>query len=356
MVFLGGPRQVGKTTLALNLLGESKKSNYLNWDYDLDREKILKRELPKKSGLVVLDEIHKYREWRSLVKGYYDKFKPDLNFLITGSAKLDYYRHGGDSLQGRYYYHRLHPLSVAELNIETYEDLEQLIMLSGFPEPFYSGKLSEKKRWSAQYRSLLIKQDLNDLEAVQNIQKIELLALHLPKTVSSLLSINSFARDLGVSFNAVKSWLAILERLYYHFRIYPYGPPHIKALKKSAKCYLFDWSLVEDSGPRLENLVALHLLKWCHHEQDTGGRDLELRYFQNDKKKEVDFIILEDKKPILFLEVKSSIKRPAEGIRYLKKIMPEVRSIIIAPDQSEHLQDNFGIEKQGLLEFLQTLH
>jgi hypothetical protein len=94
MVFVAGPRQVGKTTLARRILG--RRAGYLNWDADADREAILRGQLPA-SDFWVFDEIHKYRLWRRLLKGLYDTKRSGQRILVTGSARLDYYRHGGDS-------------------------------------------------------------------------------------------------------------------------------------------------------------------------------------------------------------------------------------------------------------------
>ena len=145
MVFVGGPRQVGKTTLAKGLL-ENKKG-YLNWDVPEQRERILKRELPI-TPLWVFDEIHKYRLWRNYLKGIYDVKSEQQQILVTGSARLDYYRFSGDSLQGRYHYLRMHPLSMAELKSKSQADFQALLKLGGFPEPYFSGSAIEAKRWS----------------------------------------------------------------------------------------------------------------------------------------------------------------------------------------------------------------
>lgn len=102
MAFIGGPRQVGKTYLSKQIGAQFKDGfAYLNWDDDDDRSSILAKEFPK-VGLLVLDELHKNRKWRQLLKGLYDKNRDVLKILVTGSARLDYYRFGSDSLQGHY--------------------------------------------------------------------------------------------------------------------------------------------------------------------------------------------------------------------------------------------------------------
>ena len=196
MVFLGGPRQVGKTTLAKQFL--KSEAGYLNWDYPEHRQKILQMEFPKQS-MLVLDELHKYRKWRNYLKGLYDVKRDQYKILVTGSARLDFYRFGGDSLHGRYHYLRLHPLSAAELQANTPADLKALIELGGFPEPFFSGSADEARRWSREHREFLLQEELQGLERVQDIGQLELMMLRLPELVGSPLSINSLTEDLQIS-------------------------------------------------------------------------------------------------------------------------------------------------------------
>ena len=278
MVFVAGPRQVGKTTLAQSIPGAD--SGYLNWDVAEDREQILTRELPA-GPIWVFDEIHKYRSWRNYLKGIYDSRPRGQQILVTGSARLDLYRFSGDSLQGRYHMLRLHPLSVAELGLGSLAALQDLLALGGFPEPFFEGSEVEARRWSREYRNLLIREELTSLERVQDLGNLELLVLRLPDLVGSPLSVNALREDLQLSHKTVENWIRILERLYAVFRLPPFGAPGIRAVKKARKHYHFDWSLVPDPAARFENLVASHLIKWVHYRQDTEGLDLELRYFRD---------------------------------------------------------------------------
>ena len=224
MVFVGGPRQVGKTTLAQSLLPKSK-IGYLNWDVDTHRSLILDRTFPK-AKLWVFDELHKFRGWRNLLKGLYDEFGGTQKILVTGSARLDYYRFGGDSLQGRYHYLRLHPLSVAELGLKTVKELDQLLILGGFPEPFLSGSKTFARRWSREYRGRLIREELVSLEQTQDLGRIELLSKRLPALIGSPLSINALREDLQVAHKTVAKWLDIFERLYHIFRLFPIWGTH----------------------------------------------------------------------------------------------------------------------------------
>lgn len=353
MVFLGGPRQVGKTTLAFQILGKDTKG-YLNWDADEHREQILKRELPNTS-LWVFDEIHKYRSWRNYLKGLHDLHRTTKRILVTGSARLDYYRRGGDSLQGRYHYLRLHPLSWSELKMQSLEDLQTLLALGGFPEPFLSGSEIEAKRWSREYRTRLLREDLLSLERVQDIGNLELLMIRLPELVGSPLSINALREDLRLSHKTVSTWLEILERLYAIFRIPPFGAPKIRAVKKEQKHYHFDWTLVSDTGFRFENLVASHLLKWIHWKQDTEGSDLELRYFRDVDGREVDFLIVDRKKPILAVECKWNDAEVAKGLKYLKARFPDCEAWQITATGQKDFLSGQGIRVAPASKFLGRL-
>jgi uncharacterized protein len=323
MVFVAGPRQVGKTTLALSLPGAA--AGYLSWDVAEHRERILKRELPS-SPLWIFDEIHKYRSWRNLLKGLYDSRRRGQKIMVTGSARLDFYRFGGDSLQGRYHMLRLHPFSAKELAIRTSAGLADLLKLGGFPEPFLSGSEVEARRWSREYRNRLVREDVAGLERIQDLGNLELLALRLPELVGSPLSINALREDLQLSHKTVDGWLKILERLYAIFRLAPFGAPRIRAVKKEQKHYHFDWSLVPSDAARFENLIASHLLKWAHFEQDAQGLDLDLRYFRDTDGREVDFVITDRRRPQLLVECKWGDAEVDRSLRYLKARFPEAEA------------------------------
>jgi predicted AAA+ superfamily ATPase len=320
MVLLGGPRQVGKTTLAKALLGDA--AGYLSWDIPAHRERILRRELPV-AELWVFDEIHKYRRWRNYLKGVYDEFGNGHRLLVTGSARLDLYRFGGDSLQGRYHLLRLHPLSLAELRTRGAPDVEDLLTLGGFPEPFLRGSAAAARRWSIEYRSRLIREEVTSLETVRDLGSMEQLMLALPDRVGSPLSRNSLREDLGLNHQTVTRWLDIFERLYAIFRVAPFGAPRLRAVKKEQKHYHTDWSVVREEGPRFENLVAAHMLKWVHFELDAAGRELELRYFRDVDGREVDFVVVERRAPIMMVEVKLAAESASPALRYLKQRFPE---------------------------------
>lgn len=326
MVFIGGPRQVGKTTLALSIFNASKKDVpfYFNWDRLEDRSHILKEQFPLSEPKIIFDEIHKYKFWRRMIKGLYDKHGDDHQFLVTGSARLDHFRKGGDSLLGRYHYYRLHPFSLNELSkTPTKSDVEQLLKFGGFPEPLLKANEKDWRRWQKERVTKVIYEDLRDLQNVKEISLIELLVDTLPSKVGSPLSLASMREDLGVSHQTVDSWVTILDSLYMTFRISSFGATKgvskIRAVKKEQKIYFWDWSMNQEIGSKFENLVASHLYKYCHYLEDTEGHKMELRYIRDTDKREVDFVVLKNKKPLFAVECKVSDKELSPHLKYFKE-------------------------------------
>lgn len=355
MVFIGGPRQSGKTTLAKFLCksaGYSLKERYLNWDAAEDRENIIKEQFPAGRGILILDEIHKYSRWRQVVKGLFDKRRDELDILVTGSARLDYYRRGGDSLQGRYHFYRLMPLTLNELLPIDKAGITDLFNYGGFPEPFQLKSDKETRRWSKEYRSRVIQEDLASLENVMDLAIVEHLVMRLPDLVGSPLSINALRQDLQVSHQSVSRWISMLENLYMIFRIYPFGAPTIRAVKKEAKHYHMDWTVIADPGARFENIIACHLLKWCFFKQDHDGFDIEIRYFRDVDKREVDFVIVQNRKPIHFVECKLSDKKVALPLRYLKKRFSQVAATQVLFEQDCDFVTREGIRVCSANHFL----
>ena len=323
MVFVGGPRQVGKTTFALSQLGAGSDESspaYLNWDYLPDRERILDARLPARQPLIIFDELHKYAAWRGLIKGLYDKHRSSVSFLVTGSARLDYYRKGGDSLQGRYHYYRLHPFTLLEAGLDVEADAAaQLMRFGGFPEPFLRGEERFHRRWMREQSARVVHEDLRDLEQVREVSRLDLLLAHLPACVGAPLSVNRLRKLLQASHESVERWIAAFERLYLCYRLPPFGSAPIRAVRKERKLYFWDWSRVDDPGPRFENMVASHLLKYCHWVEDTAGHEMDLRFLRDTDGREIDFVVLRDGRPEFAVECKSGERGAAPACRYVRE-------------------------------------
>ena len=322
MVFVGGPRQVGKTTLALSFLRPSTTDNsaFLSWGDATVRPDLVRGILPRNKHLIVLDEIHKYSRWRNLVKGLYDTRSDEVSFLITGSARLDHYRRGGDSLQGRYHYYRLHPFSLCEVNSQpTRADVDMLMQFGGFPEPLLSNSTTVWVRWHRERNSRVVYEDLRDLENVRQVDLVEVLLEALPERVGSPLSVRNLREDLLVAHETVERWITILENLYACFRISPFKSPSIRAVKKEKKLYLWDWSQVPDKGSRFENMVACQLLKYCHYIEDTEGFRMDLQFIRDTDLREVEFVVLRNREPLFAVECKTGERGLNPAFNYFKQ-------------------------------------
>lgn len=331
MAFISGPRQVGKTTLSRQLL--TNEQNYFSWDdvkfqrQWVSNPKYILDEIG--DGPIVFDEIHKYRKWKGHLKGFYDQYGDKLQIIVTGSARLDIFRKGADSLLGRYVPYRLHPFTVAETKSPCSPDeifskantsyrFQDILNLSGFPEPLLKGKQEWAKRWSKLRLDRLVFEDFRDLRAANDLNAVRLLTELLPSRVGSILSLNSIREDSSVAYATLRSWVEILESLYYCFKIRPYSTKISRSLRSDPKLYLFDPLQLENESAKLENIMALHLLKACHFWTDTAQGLFDLHFVATKEKKEVDFLVTKNKKPWMLVECKSNDKNPSKNLIYFK--------------------------------------
>ncbi|MBI5594586.1 MAG: ATP-binding protein [Elusimicrobia bacterium] len=337
MVFVAGPRQIGKTTLARDIIGgHFQETAYFNWDERGQRRQLMSGKWPAAAQLIILDEIHKFKGWKGFLKGQYDTLKDKYRFLVTGSARLDIHRKGGDSLQGRYHLYRLHPFTLGELqgrkpsSIQPFKELPleagaaaegmgALDKFGGFPEPLLSQDERTLRRWHNERNERLFREDIQDVELIRDLGRMKILSDMLPGKVGALLSVNALREDLEVSHRAASHWLDILESFYYHFRIHPYSRSAFRALKKIPKLYLWDWSEVADEAARFENLMASHLLKLAHWLHDRDGYKVGVHFLRDDARREVDFLVTSDGKPWFAVEVKTQDQEVSANLRYFRR-------------------------------------
>jgi hypothetical protein len=295
--------------------------------------------------------------WRGYLKGLWDGMKVGKTLrreiLVTGSARLDVYRHGGDSLQGRYHFLRLLPLSYLEVGAQGPSAVEALMRYGGFPEPFLRQSDDFLRRWQREYGARLVRDDVRDLEAVQDLASIELLNERLPACVGSPLSVNGLREQLLKSHGTVAKWIEILERLYAVFRLAPLGAPRINAVKKEQKLYCMDWARIDDPAFRFENLVAVHLLKYVFWKQDTEGRDYDLRYFRDRDGREVDFVVTLKGAPTLLVECKRSDRPVSSHLLYLFKKFPQARAFQVSLEGQKDIVTEAGVRVCPAYRFLQ---
>ena len=348
MIFLSGPRQSGKTTLANIIAANFTNSLYFNWDIPQHRTRFLRdnsffESVKRKDAtapLIIFDEIHKYRDWKNALKGIYDEFRDAYRFLVTGSGRLDLYQKGGDSLAGRYFPFHLFPLTVAELagRRRPFKEFrrmplwismeeagkaqtiwEQLTELSGFPEPYLSGRKTTWRRWSQTYARQLIREDIRDLAGIKLVQDMETLYLLLPTKVGSPLSVSSLAGDLKASYNSVRSWLDVFERFYLIFGIATWTGRISRAIQKERKVYLWDYAQIQDPAARFENMVAAELWRAVVLWNDLGYGRFSLHFLRDKNKREVDFLIADEGAPFFLVEAKLGDTEPAKALRFFQE-------------------------------------
>ncbi|MCA8973359.1 MAG: ATP-binding protein, partial [Planctomycetes bacterium] len=271
MAFVVGPRQVGKTSATRTLVDEQ---HYLNWDDEDDRALITSgptaiathvglEELHAEPVVLVLDELHKYRRWRTILKGLFDRHAAALRIVVTGSSRLDFYRKGGDSLMGRYFVYRLHPLSVGELlDASASEELlrqprsidagtwERLYSFGGFPEPYLRADRRFSLRWQRLRIEQLVRGDVRDLTRIQDVDQLALLTRVLASHSGSAVNYSNLANEVRTSVDTVRRWIDALESLYHGFVVRPWHRNVARSLRKEPKWYLRDWSAIEDPGAR----------------------------------------------------------------------------------------------------------
>jgi predicted AAA+ superfamily ATPase len=341
MLFLMGARQVGKTTLSQLIALAYKQKAYFNWDVEEHRQQILSGQKfiehifpihrigPK--PLIIFDELHKYRLWKNYLKGFYDLYKNDYHIIVTGSAHLNIFQQGGDSLMGRYFPFTIHPFSLGEINPnptvalfrKPYEvsmaDVETLYEFGGFPVPFLKRDKATYQRWKRTRRAQLFREDIRDLTHIHEISQLELCAEILSYQSGQILNRSSLANKLQVSIQTIGRWIETLQQFYYAFTISPWSTNIPHSLVKEPKIYLTDWSLITDAGARFENLVACHLKKTVDFWNEQGQGEFGLYFLRDKRQREVDFLITKGQRPWMLVEAKTSEQPIAASMYYYQE-------------------------------------
>lgn len=333
-VVLTGPRQVGKTTLSRQLMQSFAGAQYLNWDVLADRAMLLRQSWNPRASLLVMDEIHKMPNWKAWLKGVIDGRLASQALLVTGSARMETFRQTGDSLAGRYFAFRLHPISVREWcdqqQVEPAAALDHLLERGGFPEPCLAADSVQADRWRAQYFTDLIREDVLEFSRLHEINTMRLFVELLRERVGSPLSLASIARDLAVSPATLKRYLDILQALFIVFTVHPWHRNVGRAILQTPKVYFFDNGLVRgDQGVRLENAVACMLLKQAHFLQDSAGREVGLHYIRTKDGAEVDFVFSESGELKQLIECKLSDNKPHRALARFAEQFPDAEAIQI---------------------------
>ena len=290
--------------------------------------------------ILILDELHKMEGWKNYLKGVYDTKPASMKILVTGSARLDIYDQLGDSLAGRYFRHRLLPFSLAELvQVGEKADLDRLIERSGFPEPYLAEDNIEANRWRMLYVNSILSTDIFELDRIQNIKAVQLVFNLLRDRVGSSVSYQSLAEDVAVSPVTIKKYIQILEALFVIFRVTPYSRNIARSILKEPKIYFFDTGLVQgDEGKKLENAVAVSLLKDIYGRADYFAEERTLHYLRTKDGQEVDFAIAHNQAIEKIIEVKLSNSSISEPLLYFheKYNYPAIQLVKYLRHQTVH--------------------
>ena len=355
IVLLVGPRQSGKTWLAKDIAKSFKNSLYLNYDQIKDRKIIHDQSWLDNTDLLIFDELHKMDDWKNYIKGVFDTKPESMSILVTGSARLDIYDRVGDSLAGRYFRHRLLPLSLSELRQCAQDsNIDRLLERGGFPEPYFASSITEANRWRLQYVNSLLSTDIFEIEAIHDLRAMRLVFDLLRNRVGSPISYQSLAEDVSVSPTTIKKYIQILEAVFIIFSVTPHSRNIARSLLKEPKIYFFDTALVQgDDGARFENLVALSLLKHVHAKVDCNAQEYALHYLRTKDGYEVDFALVTNQAVETMIEVKLSDEVISKPLRKFKTQYQYPAIQLVKNLKKEYQED--GIQVLKAEKFLEQL-
>jgi len=381
ILLVTGARQAGKTTIAKQFMEGFTNKIYFN--YDSDRKYLLNNpkfyEEQNKTDdsplLAVFDELHKYKNWKTYMKGNYDRNRDDFRFIVTGSGDLNISYKTKESLAGRFELIHVFPFTLNEFfSRRTYNDffknpvelsgfnnnkassetMENLLSTSPFPEPFLKSSKHFYKRWAKSYFPQIINIDLKYSAVFHELDKLETLFDILSLKVCSGFSFSNVANDIEVSPPTVKQWMKLLESHFLTFSITPYGK-FTRTIKKQKKVYLHDYGRIENESSKYENFIALELFRFVKNASDIG-EEVDIFYLKDKDQREVDFLITYNGKPFLLIEAKEN-EEETKNLKHFQNMF-KIPAILLLRKSGVHkliTNDKYKITIVSAERFLSTL-
>lgn len=357
-----GPRQVGKTTLAMYLRNSLEKETvYLDIENPEDQAKLTDPVLFMERNVnkcVILDEIQRMPHLFPVLRSMVDKHRVNARFIILGSASPDLIRDSSESLAGRIAYEELTPFLLNE--IEKQHDLHHHWLSGGFPDAFLAPSESLRKKWFSNFILTYLERDLPVLGlnvAGNTLRRLWTMIAHIHGNV---LNMNSLGRSLEISSTTIKKYLDFLENAFLIRQLYPYAINVKKRLVKSPKIYIRDSGILHHllaiSGfDALESNPALgHSWEGYVIEQISGNldADIDCYFYRTHEGAECDLVLVKSGQPLAAIEIKyTSSPKISRGLTQALRDINAVGNFIITPRTDDYMIQR-SIRVCSLSEFL----
>ncbi len=367
-VALLGPRQVGKTTLALSLAEElGEQALYLDLELPSDRAKLSEPELylaQHADRLVIFDEIHRlpgiFATLRSLIDQRRRKGKRNGQFLLLGSASIDLLQQSAETLAGRIAYEELTPFSIAEVAASGVGTADQLWVRGGFPDSFLAASDEDSLRWRSAFIQTYLERDVPALGPRIPAETLRRYWQMLAHNQGQMLNAAQLANGLGVSGHTVARYLDIMVDLLLVRRLQPWAANAKKRLVRTPKVYVRDSGLLhallgirsmEDLlghpvvGPSWEGMLIENILAALPATARTS-------FYRTSAGAEIDLVIEFSAKDRWAIEIKRSLGNPAPGRGFYNgcEDIKATRQIVLYPGQ-----ERFRLDKKTEVMPLETM-
>lgn len=362
VVYIAGPRQSGKTTLAQHIAASRHKARYITFD-DLQMRSAVRQDpsafLRSLDGPVVLDEIQMAPELFRPLKMVVDENRSLKDggrgrFLLTGSASIMALPMLSDALVGRLVLHVLPPLSAQEIQRTQHnfidsaftedwkftqlpkENVMQMMMNASFPELFTLENWALRYEWCNGYMSTILQRDVRALMEVEKVAALPNMLRLLAARTGGLLNETALSRDTGLNHVTTKRYRLLLENLFLTLSVPAWSSNLGKRLIKASKIYISDLNLLsyllnvdlQDLpqknpmlfGQMVENFVALELTK----QLTFSTVHARLYHYRTSSGQEVDFILEGPQNDIIGIEVKARSKVGAKDFQHLEALKSDL--------------------------------